>query len=248
MFLLTLMQTAFFLAATGQTTTAFNADTRNLESAASTSGSSSNWSISKRFATSDCSGTPINFVASPGCAADTEGQCIAGDFVNSSNSSSSEVAIAYYELECVADATTALKNAYGDTPFLQIDFYADPKCSELQFVSMYVADGECHDHLWGTSLDDIVPASWLVTKHDNGSISELNFVDFGCAGNPTNSTLYDQGQLTAGECSDGKIVSTNLGQSSSSGSQSSTSGSDSSAGSSVMLATGCAALLALSFS
>lgn len=104
----------------------------------------SNWLVSKRFDVStNCSDSPNSIIAGPGCnitETDTE-QCIEGDITG--RGTLSEVPHAEYWFECVQDPEAIVSEAYGDSPFLRIDYFADSSCAEFNSVTFYAADGEC---------------------------------------------------------------------------------------------------------
>lgn len=213
---------------------------------------SNKWLITKRFDTSSCSGLPSFVIATPGCGPGEAyyEKCSADNFTKAS--ADSEMPQIYYWYDCVDDATSSLSEAYGEAPFLHIDYYADPNCSEFNAADFYAADGECHDFLSG-DINVHSAASWRITLDANGSISHRTFSDFNCSGEATEDHLYSGEQLEASSCSSGTIASKSLEVFSSTSDSNSTSssrsssgkggGSESSSGSTAKFAFVCAAFV-----
>lgn len=72
-------------------------------------------------------------------------------------------------------------------------------------------------------MEELTPASFLITLNSNGSISQQSFSGFNCSGDPTEQNEYSSEQLEAGECNEGVIASRKLAINVTSGSSSSTS-------------------------
>lgn len=249
MILITLLETAFVLAVAAEGAAAISTDlqrwhgnrqTTNLASVGSTTGATDSWTFSKQFQTTDCSGTPTVFVASPECTpSDMDGKCALNDYTSSSGSSSFEAPQWYLEYLCGDNVSTVLSDLYDDTPYLRIDFYDDANCTELGVINAMVADGECYNTLNGSYFHRD-PASWMVTVNSNGSIVYSYFSEYDCV-DLSSERLFGEDKLQSGKCFDGQIASTNLVRTSES---SASAGSDSSSGTNKKFAIGYFAFFA----
>lgn len=169
----------------------------------SSSYSSSSYTVTTLFESSDCSDTPVLVVPSSGCYLDSfSDSCILRDFYDANSSLLNEVPYSQYQESCASDLKTFADDAFRDQVYLRLDFYNDEDCTEINRPNIVKADDECHSLIQVGSNYEATSVSFRVTVNSNATISYEFFSDAtDCSGTPTTLILATNELLSSNACS-----------------------------------------------